>query len=132
MPSLYHQCGDHFEPTEYARSPWHPGLLHGASVAALFGFHLARWGHEHADLRMTRLSLDLLRPVPMAPLAMRQTVLRDGRDALVSYAWYTISSGAQASRAGSPRRPKQGRLTQIRTMQNQMTTISPLFSNTRL
>ena len=31
-------------------------------------------------------------------------VLRDGRDALVSYAWFTISSGADSSDAGSQRK----------------------------
>jgi len=78
MPCLYHQRGDLFEPTEYARSPWHPDLLHGGPVAALFGYHLARWPGTDG-FQLSRLSLTMLRPVPRAPLAMVMEPVREGR-----------------------------------------------------
>ena len=79
MGCLYNQSGELFEPTGLATSPWHPQLLHGASVAALFAWHLARWGNRQPAFRLTRLSLDLLRPVPMAPLRMQTQLIRDGQ-----------------------------------------------------
>lgn len=79
MACLYNQSGTHFEPTDFATSPWHPQLLHGASVAALFAWHLERWGREQPHMQLSRLSLDLLRPVPRAPLRMTQAMIRDGQ-----------------------------------------------------
>lgn len=78
MPCLYNHNGNLFEPTEYARSPWHPDLLHGGPVAGLFGYHLARWP-DTEGFQLSRMSLSLLRPVPRAPLAMVTELLRDGR-----------------------------------------------------
>ena len=79
MACLYNQSGQGFEPTALAASPWHPDLLHGASVAALFAWHLARWGQQHPEMRLTRMSLDLLRPVPRAALTMTRKMIRDGQ-----------------------------------------------------
>lgn len=65
-------------PTELARGPWDPGALHGGPVAAL----LARAVESVAppgELLFTRFTLELLRPVPVAPLAVTAGVTRPGR-----------------------------------------------------
>ena len=77
-PSLFipHELG--YMPTEYSRSPWSLDLLHGGPVAAL----LARAVDERVSdpsLRLTRLTTDLFRPVPYAPMHVKTEVLRDGR-----------------------------------------------------
>lgn len=77
-PSLFvpHELG--YMPTEYARSPWSLELLHGGPVAAL----LARAVSERVDdpsLRLARLTTDLFRPVPYAPMRLETELLRDGR-----------------------------------------------------
>jgi hypothetical protein len=76
--ALFLRSGDRFEPTELARGPWSPDALHGGPVAAL----VARAVERHVtgeDLPVVRLSLELLRPVPFAPLALRTETVRDGR-----------------------------------------------------
>jgi hypothetical protein len=79
MPAaLFHPDGDRFVPDALARGPWSPDALHGGPVAAL----LARTAErvETADpMHPARLSVELLRPVPLAPLAVRARVLRPGR-----------------------------------------------------
>ncbi len=69
--------GDRFVPTRLAGSPWGEGLVHGGPPAGL----LARAIERHAgapDLHVARLTVDLFRPVPMQPLAVRTRTLRAG------------------------------------------------------
>ena len=64
-------------PNRCARSVWSLDLVHGAATAAL----LAR-GVEAAlrpELRVVRLTIDLMRPAPMQPLEARTAVVREGR-----------------------------------------------------
>jgi hypothetical protein len=64
--------------TEHSAGPWHPQLQHGGAPAALIV-----WAAEqvpvHAPMRVARLSLELLRPVPVAELAIETATLREGR-----------------------------------------------------
>ncbi len=76
--SLFVPTADGVEPTELARGPWSPDALHGGPVAAL----VARAVERHApgqDLQLARLTMELLRPVPFAPLTVRTDTVRDGR-----------------------------------------------------
>jgi Thioesterase-like superfamily len=68
----------HFVPTELARGPWSPDSLHGGPVAAL----VVRAAEKEAgddDLQLVRITLDLLRPVPLSPLSVSSAVVRPGR-----------------------------------------------------
>lgn len=65
-------------PTELARGPWSPDALHGGPVAALVTRAAEAAGGEGA-LPLSRLTLELLRPVPLRPLAVAATVVRPGR-----------------------------------------------------
>lgn len=67
---------DRYLPTELARGPWDERALHGGPVAALLG------GAAEApleDLFPARVTVELLRPVPVAPLVVATTVTRPGR-----------------------------------------------------
>jgi hypothetical protein len=67
---------DTWMPTDLARGPWDPGALHGGPSAAL----LARAAEPLlAPLQTTRLTVELLRPVPVAPLHVTARLIRDGR-----------------------------------------------------
>jgi acyl-coenzyme A thioesterase PaaI-like protein len=69
-------AGDRLLPTDRARGPWSPDALHGGPVAALLG------GAAEPlleDLLPARTTVELLRPVPVAPLQVRATPLRPGR-----------------------------------------------------
>jgi hypothetical protein len=63
-------------PTDRARGPWSPDALHGGPTAAL----LARAVEPLlAPLPVARITVELVRPVPVAPLAVTSKLLRDGR-----------------------------------------------------
>jgi hypothetical protein len=68
-------------PTDWARGPWSPEALHGGPVAALLAGALEAAGDEGAagPVQPARLSVELLRPVPLAPLSLRTTLTRPGR-----------------------------------------------------
>ncbi len=77
-PALFVPVGETMVPTERARGPWSPKALHGGPVAAL----AARAAEAHAGddgLQMARITLELLRPVPLVPLRTRSVLARPGR-----------------------------------------------------
>ena len=77
-PALFVPDGDHLVPTEYSRGPWAPGALHGGPVAALVT-RAAEAVEGGQDLQLARITLELLRPVPLAPLRLSTSVVRPGR-----------------------------------------------------
>jgi hypothetical protein len=88
--ALFQPDGAHLVPTEYSRGPWTPDALHGGPVAAV----LARAVESCATddpMHVTRLTVELLRPVPVAPLSVSATVTRPGRKVQLVEA--RISSG---------------------------------------
>lgn len=76
---LYQREGNLFIPQQAAGSPWHPGLLHGGSVSGLLGFVVQEWVDTLPEFFVNRLTIDLLRPVPSAPLKVETGLLRDGK-----------------------------------------------------
>lgn len=94
---LYRPVADHFEPTPYARGPWNPDLLHGGAVGAPVAELLQdTLGPSYQPARLT---VDLLRPVPMAPLAAETTALRTG--ARLGAATCTLTASGKAVAAAS-------------------------------
>ena len=63
-------------PTAAARGPWTPDALHGGPVAALLA-HAAFPLLD--DLMPARLTVEITRPVPVAPLTVHATLTRPGR-----------------------------------------------------
>jgi hypothetical protein len=69
-------AADTFLATDAARGPWSPDALHGGPVAAL----LAGGSEELLeDLHPARITIELLRPVPVAPLQRVLRVIRPGK-----------------------------------------------------
>lgn len=67
-----------FVPTKIGGSPWGEAFLHGGPPAGL----LARAVEQFAgapEMQVSRLTLDLFRPVPMAPLDVSVRTVREGR-----------------------------------------------------
>lgn len=69
---------DRFAPTELARGPWHPDAQHGGAPAALIARAIER-AESVVPMDVVRITYELLRPVPLAPLALATRVLRDGK-----------------------------------------------------
>src|SRR5262249_37238400 len=75
---LFEQDGSRFVPTELARGPWTPEALHGGPPAALLAGCAERVpGGER--MMISRLTVELLRPVPVFPLSVEARLLRPGR-----------------------------------------------------
>lgn len=76
--AAFHVAGDVATPTPHAAGPWFAEQQHGASVFGL----LTRFVDQvpsAAPMRLTRLTADMSRPIPMEPCSVRTTILRDGR-----------------------------------------------------
>lgn len=76
--ALFVPDGARLVPTDLARGPWSPDALHGGPVAALAA-RAAEQFDPDGGLQLARITLELLRPVPVAPLAVTASLLRPGR-----------------------------------------------------
>jgi hypothetical protein len=76
--AVFHRDGDRFVPTELARGPWDPNAQHGGPSGAL----LARLLEQHdvaPPAHVVRMTIELMRPVPMQPIELRARTLRPGK-----------------------------------------------------
>jgi hypothetical protein len=102
--SFYLPLGDdHYRPTRSTESPWDSGMQHGGPPAALLGRVLAVDG-----LRLARISVDFLGPIPRRDFRIEVSALKpgrlttlnearmvvDGRVAVTARAWH-IAPGPQ-------------------------------------
>ena len=79
MPdALFIADGERFVPTELSRGPWSPDAQHGGPPAALLARSLERAAGEDG-MQVVRLTVELLRPVPLAPLTVTTRLTRPGR-----------------------------------------------------
>jgi acyl-CoA thioesterase len=75
---LYHRIDNVFNPTPVAGSPWHPSLLHGGAVSALFGQVIEEQVAHWPGFFVNRITMNLLRPVPMQALTVATQWRREG------------------------------------------------------
>ncbi len=75
--ALWSRDGATVTPSVFTRGPWDPGLLHGGPVGAL----LAELGLESmaSGFEPVRLTVDLLKPVPLRPMTASVEIVRTGR-----------------------------------------------------
>lgn len=76
--SVFEVDGDRFLPQPSARAGWYADALHGGPVAALFARQIERV-ESPVPMVVTRITLDLMRPVPTRPLTVRTEVARTGK-----------------------------------------------------
>src|SRR3954468_12846785 len=78
MDAIFRVDGNHVVTSPYAAGPWDPGMQHGSAPASL-----VVWAAEAiptpVPMRIARVTVDLMRPVPVAPLTIESEVLREGR-----------------------------------------------------
>jgi hypothetical protein len=77
-PAFFLSDGDGYAGTVLARGPWDEGSAHGGPVAALIGREVERFDPD-PELVTVRLTIELLRPVPLAHLTLRASTLRPGK-----------------------------------------------------
>lgn len=79
MPeAFYESAGDGLVATELTRGPWDPGAQHAGPPAALLGRELERLP-EAEQFQVGRVTYEILRSVPIGPVAVSARVLRPGR-----------------------------------------------------
>ena len=78
MEAIYKVEGTTIETSAFAGGPWDPRLQHGAAPSSLIC-----WAVEQlpapVPMRVARLTVDLMRPVPVAPLTIETEILREGK-----------------------------------------------------
>ena len=85
---LFIPDGDALIPTRIAASAWGPDVLHGGPVAALVAraaeLALPRNIRAEGALQPSRITVDLFRAVPRAPLTTEVEFIRQGRRVMVA------------------------------------------------
>jgi hypothetical protein len=76
--ALFERDGNRYVPTALARGPWSPNALHGGAPSALFATVCELHDPGPAAF-VARLTVELMRPVPLEPLELRVRTIRPGR-----------------------------------------------------
>lgn len=76
--AIFERDGELFIPTERALGPWSGDALHGGSIAMLLA-HGVESAKADPALIVARLTMDLFRAVPRAPLRLETKPARTGR-----------------------------------------------------
>src|ERR1700710_651560 len=78
MDAIFRIDGNRAETSPNAAGPWDASMQHGSAPAAL-----VTWAAEAiptaVPMQIVRVTIDLMRPVPVAPLTIQSEVLREGR-----------------------------------------------------
>jgi hypothetical protein len=78
MDAIYRVDGNRVVTSPNAAGPWDARMQHGSAPAAL-----VVWAAEAIPtpqpMRIARVTVDLMRPVPLAPLTLQTEILREGR-----------------------------------------------------
>jgi Acyl-CoA thioesterase C-terminal domain/Acyl-CoA thioesterase N-terminal domain len=113
-----------FMATPLTRGPWDPGSQHAGPPSALIGRELERC-EPRDEMRIARVTFDILRPVPIATLSVEARVVRPGRsvelleatlrdeagtDLVRATAWRirTSDTGLEAREQAPPPGPEEG------------------------
>ncbi|HXE99392.1 MAG TPA: thioesterase family protein [Solirubrobacterales bacterium] len=90
--AFFVQRGDAYDPTELTRGPWDPDSQHAGPPAALIGREIERL-EDHGNRQVGRITFEILRPVPIAPLRVQARVVRPGRSVELVEASLSDSDG---------------------------------------
>lgn len=71
------QASDRYLPTDYTIGPWGPDAQHGGPPSALLGRTIEQAHGE--GKQVTRITFDILKPIPLEPLTVATRVLRPGK-----------------------------------------------------
>jgi hypothetical protein len=76
--AFYERDGDRYAATELTRGPWDPGAQHAGPPAALLARELELLP-DAAEFQIGRVTCEILRSVPIAPVRVSARILRPGR-----------------------------------------------------
>ncbi len=78
MPAFYEPDGVGLRATTLTRGPWDPGAQHAGPPAALLGRAFEELP-EAADFQVCRVTFEILRSIPIAPVEVEARIVRPGR-----------------------------------------------------
>jgi hypothetical protein len=91
--AFYEIAGNGFVATELTRGPWDPQAQHAGPPSALLGRAIEQV--EGADgFQVARVTLEILRPVPIGPVRVEAEVVRPGRSVQMVEATLSGEDGA--------------------------------------
>jgi len=111
MEAIFRVDGAHIVTSPDAAGPWDPNMQHGGAPASL-----VVWAAERipaaVPMQVARVTIDLMRPVPVAPLRLETEVLRQGRKiqlcAVRLFANGTLTVGATVLKIKKQAQPLPG------------------------
>lgn len=77
--AFYERDGDKLAATVMTRGPWDDRFQHGGPPAALLAGAIERLDGGDEEYRVARVSIELLKPVPIAPLRVELGPIKRGR-----------------------------------------------------
>lgn len=93
--AFYVPDGDRFIPTEWTRGPWSPDAQHGGPPAALVARAIEAL-EGPGEMQLARFTLEILKPVPIAPLRVDARAVHTSRRVQLAEAVLSADSGAVA------------------------------------
>lgn len=78
MEAIFRVDGDRVTVSPKAAGPWDPTMQHGSAPASLVVW-AAQAIPTAVPMRIARVTIDLMRPVPLKPLTLETEILREGR-----------------------------------------------------
>ncbi len=96
-PALYTVSEGRFIPSDLTVGPWSDQAQHGGPVAALLARTIESVPSD-IPVQTVRLTIELMRPIPLAPLTTAATVMRPGKKVQLIEATL-MADGAELARA---------------------------------
>ncbi|MGF1618590.1 MAG: thioesterase family protein [Acidimicrobiia bacterium] len=95
--ALFRRDGELYHPTPLTEGPWSPDAQHGGPPAALLAGAVEKCPTE-AEMVVARITIELLRPVPIETLRLASEVVRPGRrvQLVSSTLWHEDTEVARA------------------------------------
>jgi hypothetical protein len=120
--AFFEPDGQRFVPSELTRGPWDPDAQHAGPPSALLARALERC-EPREGMRIGRVTVDILGPVPLAPVSVRAQVVRPGRsvelleaslagpdgEVMRASAWRVVAGDVRVDSDSPPPGPEQGR-----------------------
>ena len=76
---LFARESGRYVPDPVCTGPWDPGAMHGGPIAALLGRLLADHDAGEGEWFLSRLTVELVRPVPLKPVTVQLEIRRPGK-----------------------------------------------------
>src|SRR6185436_3410071 len=105
--SVFVLDGELVVPTVLARGPWTPEAQHGGAPAALLARAVERFEGGDAMV-VVRVTVELLRPVPIAPLRVMTRLSRPGKKVQIVEASLVVAEGGTEVARASGLRIRRG------------------------